>query len=228
MRHLYELCLLTAYQIDMVEDLNTVWNYTTDYRLTMPDGSKHRVDRFDLCSAFAWAVPDQNAIDQIVKFAQNETIIEIGAGRGYWASLIKNAGGNVECWDDYSRGYSPDSQTLKMIEMSRQHGYELPDFFHPVQKGSYEVLQNYPTGKGVLFLCWPEYDTSQAHDALKNFRGDKVIFVGEGWGGCTGDEEFFNLLGEEWDERDPWIEIPQYNGIHDYMSLYTRKSYLEV
>ena len=58
----------------------------------------------------------------------------------------------------------------------------------------------------VLVLCWPpmkdnEYDMvfwDMASPALAAFRGDFLIYLGEGRDGCNAHEEFFDILGREW------------------------------
>ena len=61
-----------------------------------------------------------------------------------------------------------------------------------------------------------------ATDVLAAFRGDRFVYVGEGYGGCTGDDVFHELLEEEWTEMKT-IEIPQWPCIHDQMTVYGRK-----
>ena len=40
----------------------------------------------------SWAIPSDEAISAISIFVGNETIIEIGAGLGYWAKLLQDKG----------------------------------------------------------------------------------------------------------------------------------------
>lgn len=94
--------------------------------------------------------------------------------------------------------------------------------FFPVQEGSVEKLAEHRNR--ALLLCWPPHGTSLAHDALKAFPGDTLFFIGEGDGGCTGDDDFFRLLYEEWEEIDTCPSHISWSGIRDYLTLYRRKS----
>ena len=67
------------------------------------------------------------------------------------------------------------------------------------------------------------FDTSFASDCLKNYKGNDLIYIGEGSGGCTGDEQFFELLDAEWDGVDNDVNIPKYEGLHDYLYYFRRK-----
>lgn len=71
-------------------------------------------------------------------------------------------------------------------------------------------------------LCWPSYDDPMGFNTLSTFTGNKLIYIGEGDGGCTGDDKFHDLLREEWKEVKE-IDIRQWIGIHDAMFFFERK-----
>lgn len=148
---------------------------------------------------FAWAVPNNEAIQEIVKYSP---VIELGAGKGYWASLVVKNGGLINCYDK---------------EPCKNHYCDGKHFFHEVKPGSIEVLNEYDAH--ALFICWPNYAGSFAFDALKAFKGDIFIYVGESEGGCTGNDDFFKELEKNWREIKQ-VRIPQWWGIHDYMVIY--------
>jgi len=60
-----------------------------------------------------------------------------------------------------------------------------------------------------------------ATNAIKSFSGNKLIFIGEGCGGCTADNEFFQILDNEWNNVDR-VNIPRWFGIGDSLSLWSR------
>lgn len=66
-----------------------------------------------------------------------------------------------------------------------------------------------------------------AADALCQFMdvgGGTVAYVGEGWGGCTGDDLFHGLLSEFFEEDyDMSCSVPQWSGIHDSLEVWRRK-----
>jgi len=158
-------------------------------------------ERYTLTNHYSWAVPNQEAIDYLVS---QSPIIEMGAGTGYWSKLISDSGGEVIAFDE-----SPyDNHWCK------NQWYEITKI------DSVGILADYP--EHTLFLCWPPYNTSFAYDCLKTYKGNQLIFVGEGCGGCTGDGNFFSLLEEEWEEVCS-ISIPQWFGMHDYLVSYKRK-----
>jgi hypothetical protein len=70
-----------------------------------------------------------------------------------------------------------------------------------------------------------------ASDALRAFRGHRIVYVGEDSGGCTGDQDFHELLNSEWqdaadveeDINEDALMIDQWPGLHDYVHLLVRR-----
>jgi hypothetical protein len=60
-------------------------------------------------------------------------------------------------------------------------------------------------------------------ETLNHYKGTTVIYVGEGDGGCTADKDFHRIL-EETFELEMDMGIPQFHGVHDYLSIWTRKT----
>jgi len=157
---------------------------------------------------YSWSVPTKKAIEEIKAFVGQETVLEIGSGLGLWSKLMSDAGINIIATDSPSKEHKGE-----YLQGEQFTGVEQIDHL--------DALDKYHDKK-VLFLCWPPYDTPLAHEALEYFTGDKVIFIGEGAGGCTGCDNFFNSLNENWVEVKK-INIPQWDGIHDRMTFWTRK-----
>ena len=155
-----------------------------------------------LVQKYSWAIPCDEALDEIAKYSP---IIEMGAGTGYWASLLEARGAKVSAFDISPPGcYKND-----------WHG-ETKRCFTNVIEGSVENLN-----ADTLFLCWPPYGGRLAYDSLINSRSNVVIYIGEGQGGCTGDDDFYEHLEANF-EQIKEIDIPQFEGLHDYLTVWRR------
>lgn len=154
---------------------------------------------------YAWAIPNEAAIDRIAACAKEAPggITEIGAGTGYWAWCLRQKGVLIapydleppaETWVDVNRGTERDALDARN-----------------------------------LLLCWPLYDRPVARRALDWWmvgakKGSFLFYVGE-WGGCTGDDAFHHRL--EWLQKEEFlsepevVDIPQWDMIHD--KLYVMK-----
>lgn len=170
--------------------------------------------REELVKKYAWAVPTEEAID-LIKVHSPHGVVEVGAGTGYWCWLLKQKGVKV---------YPIDRQPL--------HNHYVRGCWLPISKGTHRKLLRFDAE--TLLLCWPAYASSQASDALKFFKGNTLVYVGEGYGGCTGDDEFHDELnGGGWIEgkghlaRAKWeqvskLDIPRFPGMNDRLYVYTR------
>lgn len=166
-------------------------------------------ERERLVNDFAWAVPNQKAIELLVK---HSPIVEIGAGKGYWADLVHRWGGNII---GYDKAIGEDG----LYQLFHEDGKFVKPWFHGVFKGGPEDVKKHSDRS--LFLCWPPLGDPMAADALKAYTGDTVIYVGE-YDGCCGSSEFFEILEKDWEEVET-LDIPQFPCMHDYMWVYKRK-----
>lgn len=78
-------------------------------------------------------------------------------------------------------------------------------------------------------MSCPPHDDSAGADAVQAYLdagGDTVIYIGEGFGGCTGDARMFELLKSHFEEDNSAFQgaqIPTWDGMHDQITLYRRK-----
>jgi tetratricopeptide (TPR) repeat protein len=160
----------------------------------------------ELCHKYAWAVPNQAALEAL---RQNQPIIEIGAGTGYWAHLLRQIGVKIAAYD---LNPVPSSGNQWHSGAGRSWATVLSGDETAVRRSSAQAL----------FLCWPPEVNQCAYNALRLFKGNTVIYVGEGPGGCSGTAKFHSLLARDWDLVGQ-IEIPQWPGVYDGLFVYMRK-----
>jgi len=109
--------------------------------------------------------------------AAKTPLVEIGAGRGQWQKALSELGADVLAFDDMS---SPAfRQGLR----------------GKVQQGNEAVAAKH-TDRALL-LVYPN-PGPMAVRCLENYRGETLVYVGEGRGGVNGDDSFFDRLGREW------------------------------
>jgi hypothetical protein len=56
------------------------------------DDGRETADRHALVDRYGWAIPTDEAIAALVELSP---LVEIGAGRGYWAHLLRQAGADT-------------------------------------------------------------------------------------------------------------------------------------
>ena len=162
-------------------------------------------NRVEYCKYFAWAVPNEEALHAIAKLAP---ICELGGGNGYWAWMLQQIGCDISSYD-----IAPIRN--KCDQANEWHDLPCQPAWSVVEKCSNEMI---PTE--TLMLCWPPYDQPMAAECLKRYKGNNLIYIGENTGGCTANDEFFELLND-WHLVDG-VTIPQWAGMHDYVQFYVR------
>lgn len=169
--------------------------------------------REPLCRAFSWAIPSDEVLEWIAMRCPR--IVEIGAGRGYWAKLLSDEGADVVAYDISINGGSMGENGWH--QAGADH---VPTLWFPVQRGGPEQAAAFPSR--TLFLCWPPM-TTMAAECLGHYSGNEVLYIGEGSGGCTADDDFWSAIMADW-EVEHELEIPQWPYIDDYLTLFVRKS----
>lgn len=181
--------------------------YLSKFRRLGRTGSQSEVlsmlkARHGMCREYSFAVPTRRAVIELSKMSP---LVELGAGNGYWAMLISQTGGEVLAVDKCP---------------GEGNKYSFSKFYGQVTEGDEKVLSSIGDHFN-LFLCWPNYNNDFAYNCLSRFQGNKLAYIGEDEGGCTANSKFFELLGQKW-TRTLSIPLPQWPGIHDYLSVYER------
>jgi hypothetical protein len=175
-----------------------------------PGGSYFDVFRLrrELTAKYSWSVPSPDAVDFVVKHS-NGSILDPMAGTGYWEFLLRQAGVDCDAFDLIPPDLGPEN--LFHIDA---------DTHVEVIPAAAEVSAALAVAGQTLFLSWPPMSDAGAR-AVKAYPGNRLIYIGEGHGGCTGDDEFFDLLDTQWQMGDVH-KLPQWSGIHDFISVYDR------
>ena len=178
--------------------------------------------RDDLCREYSWAITDPESIQFVARWLSPHAV-ELGAGRGYWAWQVAQLGVDILCFDEFppDKVFTNHWHSPYENDESGKHTFlnQPVTTYHPVEQGTEEVLLQH--ADRTLFLCWPPYASDMALNCLNSYSGKRLVYIGEGSGGCTGDDAFHERLEEGWNEVVTH-EIIQWDGIHDYITVYER------
>ncbi|MFI6171272.1 hypothetical protein ACIBCN_31135 [Nocardia sp. NPDC051052] len=145
-----------------------------------------------LQAVYAYAVPSPETLQWIEGFVRGRRVLELGAGRGYWARQLAQLGVDVAAFD------SEPPDRAGNVSFPGAAGQR--DVWHEV--GDLAEFAAEAQSECVLFLCWPPgWGNPMASKALHAFEeagGARVVYLGEPKGGKTGDDAFFDRLGEAW------------------------------
>lgn len=165
-------------------------------------------DRSRMVREYSWAIPNDAALDAL---ANRAPLVEIGAGGGYWAHLLRERDVDIvaydpELWHTTEPGIKEKQRVWTEVEL-----------------GGGEAVARHRDR--TLFLCWPSYRDDWSDltlEAYMDVGGQTVALIGEDEYGCTGSERFHDLLRAHFDEVAE-VEIPQWPGIHDYLGIWERR-----
>lgn len=162
--------------------------------------------RDECVHTYAFSCPTPEAIDTIAKHGP---VVEIGAGTGYWAKLLRDRGVDVRAFD-----LKPPS-----LQSTKNYWYKNIEPWSRVEYGGAPTSNRFP--ERSLMLSWPPYGSPMASTALRNYYGDTLIYIGESYGGCCADNKFFTCVEKEWTEVAN-VMLPQWEGLHDMLWVYQR------
>lgn len=205
-----------------------MWNPLGDLHASCRGAADHRDEAV---ARYSFAIPSQGAVDAIAARSP-DGVVELGAGLGYWARILSNAGIDVTAYD------------IAPPPAASNSWYAGRDPWHPVNRGDVPAIGCHP--ERTLLLVWPTRNETWAADALALHHrggGNTVAIVGEPPGGRTGDDSFQAMLGhlpeclacqyrstgsactcgipELWSRVDE-VELPRWAGTHDSLTIYVR------
>lgn len=168
---------------------------------------------YKITQDYSWAIPDYIALSIIANYSP---IIEVGAGNGYWAYLLRQLGCDITAYDIASAESGENTYFSGKQNSWTEVQIEQPERIKEILRST----------ERTLFLCWPPYNEPMASDYLKNYNGEYIIYIGEGIYGCTANDSFHETLDKEWSEVERYYH-PIWKGHNDCLTVYRRKDITE-
>lgn len=172
-----------------------------------------------LQATYAYAIPSPETVSWIRGFCEGRPVVELGAGRGYWAALLANAGLDVAAYDSEP----PDrTDNPSFVQATGQ-----ADVWLSVGDLGQFAARGVGRADEVLFLCWPPgWGNAMASDALAAFEaqgGQRLVYIGEPKGGKTGNDGFFDALKSRWELESEDSEFVSWWNLSDRAQGWVRR-----
>lgn len=151
--------------------------------------------RVQLAEQYAWAIPSSEIINKLVDYSP---IVEIGAGTGYWAHLINQHGGDVVAIDPDP----PDTTWTDIKQRTHEHVIKYPNH--------------------TLLMCWPAFVKHWPVQTIKDYPGNRAVYVGEPRGGNCGSVELHDEIRRSFGPATDVIPIPQWEARNDKAYVFER------
>jgi hypothetical protein len=162
------------------------------------------MEREEFIGRLGFSLVTQEIVDYIVGYRR--PVLSIGCGSGFVEHVLTQSGCMVVATDNYARQYSrewePGFISIENISaqdaVCKYHGYD-------------------------VFVSWPCYAEQWAYEAAKNMKvGNYLYYIGEGYGGCTADDDFHDLLYTDFVLQENTPSLPQFSGLHDEFFHYIK------
>jgi len=179
----------------------------SSFELSMPMFSLRQI----YIKKFGYFLVSEDFLKNAIELFSKNKILEVGSGSGFLSS----------CLQSYGLDITPTDENLK----SNPYGFT-DTYTDIIETDSVQYLKNNVKNFDTVLMSWPNYDTDFAYNILKNMKkGQTLIYIGEGYGGCTGNDQFFDrldshaiLMEKETDKMDK--ASFQWFGLHDRVSVY--------
>lgn len=150
---------------------------------------------------FGFAVLTEEIIEAIRGIGN---ILEVGCGTGYWSYELRRSGVDVIATDPFPPGDNYEGT------------YSFNRSWTDIEKlAAKDAIKKYP--KRNLLTVWPDYAADGIGDLFADFHGEYVIYV------CsTKDDVVRELIKNRFDMTQE-LDIPQFLGMNDHLSIYKRK-----
>ncbi len=168
--------------------------------------------RKDYIEKFGFFLVSEDFLSVTTNFLKNKKVLEVGAGSGFLSHCFQKNGIDITPID------------LKVNNNS--YGFE-QKYTNIFEEEASKHLRN--NNYDVVIMSWPNYKTNFAYNVLSNMsKGQNLIYIGEDYGGCTANDQFFELLKDKCEIQIEITEDIQENSyswpcIHDKVKIYQIK-----
>ena len=135
---------------------------------------------------------NKELIETLSDVIGNKRVLEVASGSGFVSKYLSDAGVNIRatdiCYWDWKKSIGKNPRPLEFL---KDHPIELIDGISAIEK--------YKDETDMVLMTWPPLGSSFAANVLNDCIKYKLplIYCGEDWGGCTADDDFFELADKE-------------------------------
>ena len=156
-----------------------------------PCNSQIYVNRYHFINISAFALISKVWLKPLAEYIGTGKCLEIMAGRGILSKGLSDYGVDIIATDNFSwewrRGKEQDRTKLESYDL----------WFEVENLDCIDAIEKYGSQVSYILCSWPYMDTCMYRSLVKMREINpecKLIYIGEGNGGCTADDEFFSTV----------------------------------
>lgn len=161
---------------------------------------------------FGFPLITHEVVKELAEYLKGKKVLELAGGSGYLSSLLQKEGIKIRVTDSF------DWANGKMGSWRKS--------FTKVEKmDAFNAIEIYGEESDIVLLSWPPYSDPLAYDILVKCIEKRLpmIYIGEDYGGCTGDDRFFELIEAECEIKQIVDSYAPFSSIHDFIYEIKRK-----
>lgn len=161
----------------------------------------------------SWCILTQDVAEVLADFIKDRTVVELLAGTGYIAHHLRALS-------------SLDRKQYRAYDSRGSHQFHDTTNYRGVTKKNARMAPI--KSADIVLMTWPCYDDPLAAILIKKMvKGQYLIYNGEGYGGCTADDAFFDVLERDFVELEDLSEALdtrhiRWFGINDRWSIWQK------
>ena len=161
--------------------------------------------RTEFTTRYGFPIITPEAVDELAKLLTGRQVLEVGAGNGYLAQQLQQAGVDLFPTDPHHPASS---------------SYALGKTQHTavIQADAKQAIREFP--EMDLLWSWPCRDEASGL-AQQSSQAQLLVYIGEQDNGCTGGELFHQVLEDRF-KPVRTIHIPSFPNVHDSIGIYRR------
>lgn len=156
-----------------------------------------------LVATYAYSIPSPGDVEWMVRRLQGRGVVEVGAGTGYWAWQLAQAGVDVVAYDD------------------GRDGQFVGGPYYPVTRADAAEAAASHRDRALL-MCWPPRHSDMAERTLDAYRGDLVISASMQSPEICGSGRFWRTLRRQWSELGRCPEHVTFEGMECFLEAWSR------
>ncbi|MGS2615108.1 hypothetical protein ACVCAH_11360 [Micromonospora sp. LZ34] len=149
--------------------------------------------RSEYVKRYSWTITDPETVAFVAEHSGGR-LVDPMAGTGYWAWQLTQAGVDVAAYD-----LNPPALHSSANPWHRDTAAHFPVSMADAK----DSAALHPDR--ALLLSWPPYEQSIGVETLGRYAGQRVIYIGEDWGGCCGDDGMFEAFERDWTKLAAWL-----------------------
>lgn len=190
------------------------WRHYNQYATTDRSGKTiTELGRDDLVRLYAYAIPNGAALECLL---EQGPLLEVGAGAGYWARLLRDLGGDVVAYDLY-----PPAENTWLRGSWLGRPPRVAPNWTMVEVGDHTMVARHPTR--AVFICMPPRPDRGVIEILERYRPATIALVTGVLADTRLEGDFYPVLEQGW-QRTRLIDLPQWSTRTDNLSIWQRKS----